>query len=273
MAKRFTDTGKWDKAWFRTLTPQMKCVWMYFCDRCDHAGIWDIDWDALEFFVGGKIDVGEILETFRDHLTDDNDKRLIIRGFIEFQYGTLNPENRVHKSVLDRLEKIAPSKGLKRAFKGPKDKDKDKDLERGSAEGENLPALPEANASAAYIASYVAKYNHAPELAAKHHGILKRFKESHPKKFRELIEGYFQMPDSWLFQRSHPVEMLESKVNEITRFLATGKVVTRKVVQHAEEMIDKAQGTSRRPRKSIEQLEKERAEMMADANKNLLEGA
>ena len=82
------------------------------------------------------------------------------------------------------------------------------------------------------------------------------------------------MPDSWAVARSHPVEVLVAKVNEVGRFLATGKVVTRKVIEHAEEAIDKAQGTLRKPRKSIAEMDAEREAMLAEARASrAIEGA
>jgi hypothetical protein len=137
LAKRFTDTGKWDKAWFRKLPAEMKCVWMFLCDRCDHAGIWDIDDDALEFFTGADTSIDEILVVFGDKIQRVGDSKLLIPGFVDFQYGGLNPDNRVHKSVLDRLQKLTPSKDLPRTLEGPKDKDtdKDKDKDKGECEG------------------------------------------------------------------------------------------------------------------------------------------
>ena len=139
MAKRFTDTGKWDRAWFRKLEPNMKCAWIFLCDRCDHAGVWEIDEDAMQFFVGDEITVDAVIEVLGDKVERVGEDKLLLTAFNEFQYGELNPENRVHKSVIERLSKLGPYKGLSRALKGPKDKDKDKDKEkvlRGSAEGE-----------------------------------------------------------------------------------------------------------------------------------------
>lgn len=150
MAKRFTDTGKWDKAWFRKLEPLFKVAWQFLCDRCDHAGVWEVDEDALEFFIGEEITVAEILQKFDERVRLVGNK-LVIVDFAEFQYGNLNPENRVHKSVLERLEKVEANKGLVRPLKGSKDtdtdKDTDKDKEKGECEGkkpitpENLAAL------------------------------------------------------------------------------------------------------------------------------------
>jgi hypothetical protein len=109
-----------------------------------------------------------------------------------------------------------------------------------------------------YCEMYKEKYGHNPVIGGKQSGILNNFAKNHPRKYPNLIRGYLQMPDSWAVARSHPVELLETKLNEIQRFLETGKVVTKKVVQHAEELVDKAQGTNRKPRRKLEEIEAER---------------
>ncbi len=108
-----------------------------------------------------------------------------------------------------------------------------------------------------YIKAYEEKYGQRPEVGPREGKILKTFAGNHPDRWPELIRGYLQMPDSWAVQRSHPVEPLATKANEIGRFLATGKVVTRKVVEQAEELIDKAQGTLRN-KKALDDLIDER---------------
>lgn len=128
MAKRFTDTNKWDQAWFRKLTPRLKCLWMFMVDRCDHAGVLEIDFDSMSFFVGEIVVIEDIETHFLDQIEIVSDTKIIITAFIDFQYGELNPENRVHKSVISRLERLALKKGLKSTLKGTKDKYKNKDL-------------------------------------------------------------------------------------------------------------------------------------------------
>jgi hypothetical protein len=49
MAKRFIDTKIWDKSWFRKLDPKDKLIWIYILTKCDHAGIFDADWEAMAF--------------------------------------------------------------------------------------------------------------------------------------------------------------------------------------------------------------------------------
>lgn len=129
MAKRFTDTSKWEKAWFRKLSPKMKCVWDYLTHRCDHAGIWSVDLESMSFHVGEDVTQDELIKSFGDRITFLADK-VFLPGFVEFQYGHLNPSNRVHKSVLDRLEKLGASKPLASPLEGAKDKDKDTDKDK-----------------------------------------------------------------------------------------------------------------------------------------------
>lgn len=127
MAKRFTDSNKWDHAWFRKLSPAMKCAWIYLCDKCDHAGIWTADFEAMSFNVGEDISEIDCVEAFGEKIRPVGSDKYIVQAFIDFQYGTLNPENRVHQSVLSKLQKEGANKDLTRPLKGAKDKDKDKD--------------------------------------------------------------------------------------------------------------------------------------------------
>jgi hypothetical protein len=129
MSKRFTDKEKWRKPWFRKLNGQAKMVWIYLTDNCDHAGFWPAAFDLMELDLGFKVSADDMVCWFGDKVELFDDKYLI-RSFIDFQYGTLNPENRVHRSVLSLLEKAAAKKGLIRPFEGCKDKYKNKDKDK-----------------------------------------------------------------------------------------------------------------------------------------------
>lgn len=177
------------------------------------------------------------------------------------------------KSLIAAIEKLEQMQAVHRSVRVPNADVQNPNVTlhyktlQNRTEQDIAPANADAeNPVPVYCDFYRKKYGHNPVIGGKQSGILKRFQKNHPTKWRALIEGYLSMPDSWAVQRSHPVELLESKLNEIVRFLETGKVVTKKVVQHAEEMIDKAQGTSRRPRRSVDELNRERAEMLAEAN-------
>jgi hypothetical protein len=97
-------------------------------DKCDLAGIWEVDFEAAEFFCSG-IDESEIRQVFKKQYQEiDNGKRWFLKDFVDFQYGTLNENNRAHLSVINILlkYKLIENKGLIRPLQGYKDKDKDK---------------------------------------------------------------------------------------------------------------------------------------------------
>lgn len=124
MAKRFIDTKMWDKAWFRKLTPQTKLIWIYLLTRCDHAGIWDADWEAAEFFIGDKVNYRRLPKVITDKMQEiDGGNQYYIPSFIEFQYGELRENSKPHLSVLKRLK----DKGLYRVSCTLKEKEEEED--------------------------------------------------------------------------------------------------------------------------------------------------
>jgi hypothetical protein len=107
MAKRFTDTGKWKKQWVRSLTPEMKLVWVYILDDCDVAGLWETDWDVLQIRLGIKTTLEEAVKELGDHVVVlDRGTKWFIPSFIEFQYGPeLSKANNIYKSIAKILDK------------------------------------------------------------------------------------------------------------------------------------------------------------------------
>lgn len=104
MAKRFTETDKWRDGWYLKLLPRYKLAWQYVCDNCDHAGIIEIVDTLANFQIGTDIDWEEFVAACEHRIEKLPNNKLWIKAFCEFQYGELNPDNRVHNSVLKRLE-------------------------------------------------------------------------------------------------------------------------------------------------------------------------
>jgi hypothetical protein len=106
MAKRFTDTDKWKKGWFKQLTPKQRLFWLYILDDCNAAGIWDVDLEVASIRVGDVVEMDEAVEVLgKDVIWFDNNEKIFIPKFIEFQYGALNENSRPHASVIKILEK------------------------------------------------------------------------------------------------------------------------------------------------------------------------
>jgi hypothetical protein len=106
MAKRFTDTDKWKKGFIRNLPAKFKLLWLYILDDCNHAGIWDTDFEVASIRIGNKINPTEAAKVFESQIKifDDGNKWFIPK-FIDFQYGTLNENSRPHQAVIKLLDK------------------------------------------------------------------------------------------------------------------------------------------------------------------------
>lgn len=126
MSKRFTDTEKWERPWFRKLPNEYKLLWCYVLDRCDIAGVWYVDMEMASFLIGSQIDRAKAEELFSKQIRV-NDNRWLIVDFIPFQYGDLQESNKVFKSVSIRLASFKDGASMPHLCPtgGAKDKDKD----------------------------------------------------------------------------------------------------------------------------------------------------
>lgn len=104
MSKRFSETTRWDDPWFRRLPPKIKCLWEYLCSRCDQAGVLDPDWEMMSFQIGCTIKIEDLAPLEHRTVIMDNGK-ILIPGFIKFQYGKLSPDCKPHAPVYAALQK------------------------------------------------------------------------------------------------------------------------------------------------------------------------
>lgn len=152
MAKRYTDTDKWKKPFMQTLPLEYKTFFLYLLDECDHAGIWHCEFEIANLRLGANLSKERALKLYKDRVFDfDNGNKWFVLDFIQFQYGVLKPENRVHSSVIERLTKYGLEekiKGLVRGLQSPKDIYKDKDKDKGGEfeNSTNPPTLEEVQA-------------------------------------------------------------------------------------------------------------------------------
>ncbi len=129
MAKRFTETEKWRNPSFRKLPERAKLIQLYLWDSCDHAGIWRIDFENLQFEVGAKITIEDLKKWFGEKLYWVGEKHLFLPDFVVFQQKVktedeLNPKNNAHKSILSTFNMFgvslsSPGKPLSSPQEGP----------------------------------------------------------------------------------------------------------------------------------------------------------
>lgn len=158
MAKRFFDTDFFKKKFIRDLDAPYKLLWFYIMTDCNHAGIWEVDFEVAQIRL--KVDVNEntSAEIFQGKIVKvDSGDKWFIPSFIEFQYGELNEKNNAHLSVIQILTKysllnevahkplVSPSEG---AMDKDKEMDKAKDIDKDNfikEPREEISTLPLAN--------------------------------------------------------------------------------------------------------------------------------
>lgn len=130
MAKRLTDSDKWEDPWFLDLSTEHKMIWIYLLDKCNHAGIWKVNKRLMDFCLGYSSDFQAFLKAAGDKIRVLNDEKWFIPNFLTFQYGVLDERNLMSKRVFPLLEKEGLRKGVISPFNGVKVKNKDKNKDR-----------------------------------------------------------------------------------------------------------------------------------------------
>ena len=80
-----TDSTKWNDGWFTDLPMDMKLVWLYILDMCDHSGVYKVNLKLLKFQTGSERTEEEIIVYLKDRIFIKSDKWFIPK-FISFQY-------------------------------------------------------------------------------------------------------------------------------------------------------------------------------------------
>ncbi|HEY8272123.1 MAG TPA: hypothetical protein VIG33_14630 [Pseudobdellovibrionaceae bacterium] len=112
MAKRFTNTDKWDDDWFLELPPLMKCVWEYLRDKCDGGtGFAKVSFTRMSRDIKGKVTREAFDKHFSERVHWINEDRLWVIGYLFEQFKNLSSTNKAHinmaKKVLAEVEKDA----------------------------------------------------------------------------------------------------------------------------------------------------------------------
>lgn len=145
MAKRYRATDCWKKPFIKNLPAEYKLLWFYILDDCDHAGIWQVDIDGAQLRIGEKITAEKAVLFFKDKVkVIDAGEKWFIQDFIDFQYGELKENNKVHQSVIQLLKKNKIEfEGLPRGYQDPKEKDTDKEKEKVKDKEKEKPSVVE----------------------------------------------------------------------------------------------------------------------------------
>lgn len=126
MAKRYIDTELWNKEWFQELSVKEKCLFLFICQNCDCAGVWDTNFRQASFIIGEKVDKTDIdsINSKKQQFEYLANGKIFVTDFIAFQYfktkeNYLNENNNAHLGVIKSLIKnkidytryLSPSSG------------------------------------------------------------------------------------------------------------------------------------------------------------------
>lgn len=140
MAKRLTDTEKWNDDWFISLDNDYRIIWQWLLDNCNHAGICKRSIKLLNMMCNTTISEDEMIESMNGRVLKV-DNNWFIPKFLKFQYTGLQSNKPVIVSVCKELEKYGYDKLIPESFGNDyiiiKDKEKDKDKEVKHKNSEN----------------------------------------------------------------------------------------------------------------------------------------
>jgi len=206
MSKRFTDTEKWDRPWFRSLKNHYKLLWCFVLDKCDIAGVWYVDLEMATFQIGSKFDRKEAENVFQKQIEVNGD-RWLLKDFISFQYGSLEASNKIYKNVTAKL--LSFKEGAYMTHPSPidgvmvMDKEKDKDISSFSLKPLATVIPDDLICSEPEIKDWL-DYKKQKGQTYKSKGLdalWRMFRSIHPSKRREAVD--FSMSNNWagLFEK------------------------------------------------------------------------
>ena len=108
MAYRFTDTNKWNDAWFLELKPSGKLLFNYLCDNCDVAGFIELNPRKWAFDIGEtQANILGALEGLgRGLIYSTSNDCVYVKNFLKHQKNLpLNEKNNAHVGILKCFDK------------------------------------------------------------------------------------------------------------------------------------------------------------------------
>lgn len=143
MAKRYTDTDKWNDDWYVSLSNDYRIIWQWLLDNCNHAGICKRSLSILNRDCNTNVSEQDIADQLCGRLVI-RESIWFIPKFLKFQYPNIGGNKPAIISVVKELrlhnlyEMIRELFGNDYLIIKDKDKDKDKDTDGtvGTLEGE-----------------------------------------------------------------------------------------------------------------------------------------
>ncbi len=137
MPKRYTDTEKWKKRWFRELSTAEKSAWFYITEQCDNVGVWDADFEVAEFIIGEEINWDDFVKKTNGNIEILECGKWFLIDYCMFQHTDISPDSK-SKPVISYIKLLKKhnlyerviktfTKPFESPSKGLKEKEKEKE--------------------------------------------------------------------------------------------------------------------------------------------------
>ena len=104
MAKRLSDTDKWNDDWYLSLSNDYRIIWQWLLDKCNHAGICRRSIQLLNMDCNTQVTEDQMIEIM-DGRVIVLDNKWFIPKFLCFQYNDLTSNRAVIVSAIKELKK------------------------------------------------------------------------------------------------------------------------------------------------------------------------
>lgn len=120
MSYRITNIEKWRDSWFTNLSPHSKLLFIYLCENCNNAGIYEVNKKFILTHLG--FSEQELMESIqginKSYIRSNDGTRIWIINFLKHQKKVpLNEHNNNHKQIISiikqNLEDEKKFKGVK----------------------------------------------------------------------------------------------------------------------------------------------------------------
>ncbi len=134
MAKRFTDTNKYDDPWYAELPVDMKQAWDYLQCKCDNSGVWTPNFRLAQFQLGATVKWDEFLKSAAGRIEVLSNGDWWIVDFVKGQCGELSVKSKPHQFVIRLLKQHGVYERYLKSINTLKEKDKEKEKEKNKKE-------------------------------------------------------------------------------------------------------------------------------------------
>lgn len=110
------------------LTMKQKHLMRYLFDQCDICGVYTPNYRLMSLHIGEKCTRADIEKLPQKQIQFFGEK-IIVTGFLDFQYGVLGHKSPIHIKVLNGLSGYGISYPILRVYNTPEEEDKDKEEE------------------------------------------------------------------------------------------------------------------------------------------------